>query len=168
MAFTDALIDHADARVVLVDRRHGVGGHWLEAYPFVRLHQSSSFYGVASTVLGGGRIQEDGPEKGLHERADKATICAYYDDVLDRRMVGPEKVELFTGCDYVGERAFVSRDTGERFEVPETCRVVDARSLAPEIPAETPPRFGVEDGVRVIPVNALVRTEDSPSQYVVV
>ena len=58
MAFTDALIDHADVRVALVDRRHGVGGHWLEAYPFVRLHQSSTFYGVASTVLGGGRIQQ--------------------------------------------------------------------------------------------------------------
>ena len=54
MAFTDALIDHADVRVALVDRRHGVGGHWLEAYPFVRLHQASAFYGVASTLLGGG------------------------------------------------------------------------------------------------------------------
>ena len=32
MAFTDALIDHADVRVALIDRRHGVGGHWLEAY----------------------------------------------------------------------------------------------------------------------------------------
>ena len=27
MAFTDALVDHADVSVVLVDRRHGVGGH---------------------------------------------------------------------------------------------------------------------------------------------
>ena len=27
MAFTDALVDHADVRVALVDRRHGVGGH---------------------------------------------------------------------------------------------------------------------------------------------
>ena len=65
MAFTDALVDHDDrARVVMVDRRHGVGGHWLEAYPFVRLHQSSSFYGVASTRLGGGRLQQRGPEVG--------------------------------------------------------------------------------------------------------
>jgi len=63
MAFTDALIDHDEtARVALVDRRHAVGGHWLEAYPFVRLHQSSTFYGVASTVLGGGRRQDVGPE----------------------------------------------------------------------------------------------------------
>src|SRR5215217_8653838 len=75
MAFTDALIDHADVRVVLVDRRHGVGGHWLEAYPFVRLHQASAFYGVASTLLGGGSLQQHGPEQGLQERASQPEIC---------------------------------------------------------------------------------------------
>ena len=168
MGFTDALIDHADVRVALVDRRHGVGGHWLAAYPFVRLHQSSTFYGVASTVLGGGRRQEHGPEAGLHERADQPTICGYYDDLLAERMVGSGRVEFFPGCDYVGERTFVSRDSGQRFEVPERCRVVDARYLAPDIPAETPPRFRVAEGARVIPVNDLVGLDVAPSQHVVV
>src|SRR5687768_16077221 len=69
MAFTDALIDHADVHVTLVDRRHAAGGHWLDAYPFVQLHQASVFYGVASTVLGNGALQEQGPESGLQERA---------------------------------------------------------------------------------------------------
>ena len=168
MAFTDALIDHADVRVALVDRRQGAGGHWLEAYPFVRLHQSSTFYGAASTLLGGGRIQTDGPEAGLHERADKSEICRYYDDLLTQRMLASGRVEFFPGCDHLGEGTFVSRTTGERFAVPERCRVVDARYLAPDIPAETPPRFGVGDGVRVIPVNDLVSDQDEPSQYVVV
>lgn len=168
MAFTDALIDHADARVVLVDRRPGVGGHWLGAYPFVRLHQSSTFYGVASTVLGGGRIQEHGPEAGLHERADKTTICAYYDDLLADRMLGSGRVEFFSGCDYMGDRTFVSRSSGERFVVPQGCRIVDARYLAPDIPAETPPKFGVAEDARVIPVNDLVGSDEDPSQYVIV
>ena len=168
MAFTDALIDHADVRVALVDRRHGVGGHWLAAYPFVRLHQSSTFYGVASTMLGRGRIQETGPEAGLHERAGQAAICAYYDSILTDRMLTSGRVELFTGCEYLGDRCFVSRISGRRFTVPERCRVVDARYLAPDIPAETPPKFAVTDGARVIPVNDLVRSEEAPSQYVVV
>ena len=168
MAFIDALIDHADVRVALVDRRHGVGGHWLGAYPFVRLHQSSTFYGVASTLLGGGRIQQHGPEAGLHERADQPTICAYYDDLLANRMVASGRVELFAGCEYVGDRTFVSKASGERYEVPERCRIVDARYLAPDIPAETPPKFAVADGARVIPVNDLVRSDGAPSQYVVV
>jgi hypothetical protein len=168
MAFTDALIDHADdVRVALVDRREGVGGHWREAYPFVRLHQSSTFYGAASTLLGGGRIQEHGPEAGLHERADQPTICAYYDDLLAGRMLGSGRVELHSGCDYVGGRSFVARATGERYEVPERCRIVDARYLSPDIPAETPPKFAV-DGAHVVPVNDVVSAEHDPSQYVVV
>ena len=84
MAFTDALVDQADVSVIMVDRRHGVGGHWLSAYPFVRLHQASSFYGVASTLLGDNRIQADGPEAGLHERASAPEICAYYARVSAR------------------------------------------------------------------------------------
>ncbi len=84
LAFTDALIDHADVQVVVVDRRHGPGGHWLDAYPFVRLHQASVFYGVASTRLGDGRLQPDGPEAGLQERANAPEICAYYARVMER------------------------------------------------------------------------------------
>ena len=64
MAFTDALIDHADVHVTLVDRRHAAGGHWQDAYPFVQLHQASVFYGVASTVLGSGAVQQQRPGGG--------------------------------------------------------------------------------------------------------
>ncbi len=167
MAFTDALIDHADVRVAMVDRRHGVGGHWLAAYPFVRLHQASTFYGVASTVLGGS-VQVTGPETGLHERAGQPAIVAYYDQVLSERMLGSGRVSFHPGCEYDGERTFRSRISGQRFEVPERCRVVDARYLAPDIVAEMPPRFEAEGGARVVAVNDLVRLEEAPSQYVVV
>jgi len=167
MAFTDALIDHADARVALVDRRHSASGHWLEAYPFVRLHQASAFYGVASTLLGGGRLQHRGPEAGLHERAPQPEICAYYALALDR-MVETGKVEFFPSTEYVGDRTVVSRISGERREVPAECRIVDARYLAPSIPAETPAPFHVADGAGVVPVNELVHIEEAPSQYVVV
>jgi hypothetical protein len=168
MAFADALTDHADVRVVLVDRRHSVGGHWLEAYPFVRLHQASAFYGVASTLLGGGRLQVRGPEAGLQERAPQAEICAYYDRMLDR-MVESDQVEFLPNSEYVvGDRSVVSHISGERLEVPAHCRVVDARYLAPSIPAEQPPPFAVADGARVVPVNDLARLEEAPSQYVIV
>jgi hypothetical protein len=168
MAFTDALIENADVRVALIDRRHGVGGHWLGAYPFVRLHQASAFYGVSSTLLGGGRVQPDGPEKGLHERATAAEICAYYGNVLADRMLASGKVEFFPSCNYIGDRRFVSRVSGREFEVPAECRVVDARYLAPDIPAETPPPFEVGEGANVKPVNDLVNVGEAPSQYVVV
>ncbi len=168
MAFTDALIDHADVRVALVDRRHGVGGHWLEAYPFVRLHQASLFYGAASTILGGGRVQSRGPETGLYERASQPAICAYYGQLLEDRMLASDRVDFFPGCEYVGNGTFFSRVSGEEYEVSDRCRVVDAHYLAPDIPAETPPRFAVARDARVIPVNDLVRLVEAPSQYVVV
>ena len=159
MAFTDALTDHADVRVALVDRRHSVGGHWLEAYPFVRLHQASAFYGVASTLLGGGQLQQRGPEEGLQERATQPEICAYYARMLTDRMLESGKVEFFPNSEYVGDRTVVSRISGERFEVPERCRIVDAHYLAPSIPAETPPPFGVAEDARVLPVNDLARLD---------
>lgn len=166
MAYVDALVDHdPDVTVAIVDRRDGPGGHWRAAYPFVRLHQSSTFYGVASTLLGGGRIQTEGPEAGLHERADQPMIVAYYDDVL-ARLVATGRV-VFLPRSEVREDAVVDLDTGARVAVPEGCRVVDGRYLAPDIPAESPPRFDV-DGTRVIPVNDLPREQEAPSQYVVV
>ena len=164
MAFTDALVDHADVSVVMVDRKPGAGGHWLDAYPFVRLHQASAFYGVASTLLGAKRIQTSGPEAGLHERATQPEICDYYADAL-RRM--EKQVRFFGGCEHVGDNRFVSLESGEAFEV-RGARVVDATYLAPRIPAETPPPFGVAEGVTTIAVNDLPDVGGSPSQFVVV
>ena len=46
--------------------------------------------------------------------------------------------------------------------------MVDARYLSPDIPAESPPRFDIATGARVVPVNDLPRVEEAPSQYVVV
>src|SRR4051794_10994539 len=168
MAFTDALIDHADVRVAVVDRRHGVGGHWLDAYPFVRLHQASAFYGVASTLLGDGRTQQDGPEAGLHERATAPEVCAYYERVLRERMVGTGRVSFYPNCHYVGDGQFVSTVSGQRYEVRVRRRIVDATYLSPQIPAETPAPFHVAEGVHVVAVNDLVHLGGAPSQYVIV
>ena len=167
MAFVDALIDHADVKVVLVDRRYAAGGHWLDAYPFVRLHQASAFYGVASTLLGAGRVQTTGPERGLHERATAAEISAYYQRVLER-MTTSGKVDFHPSCEYVGENRFGSLLSGKRYEVSGSCRVVDASYLSPDIPARTAPPFGIADDARVIPVNDLVRVTDAHSQFVIV
>lgn len=167
MAFVDSLIHNTDAHVVLLDRRHSAGGHWLDAYPFVRLHQASEFYGVVSTPLGNGERQIDGPEAGMYQRAAAPDIVAFYAHVLED-MIASGKVTFYPNCEYLGGRRWMSRLTGEHFAVPESCRVVNAHYLAPEIPAETAPPFGVADGVRVLPVNDLVSLAEIPSQFVIV
>jgi hypothetical protein len=171
MAFTDALIDHADVHVTLVDRRYAAGGHWHDAYPFVQLHQASLFYGVASTVLGTGAVQQQGPESGLHERARRSEIQAYYDDILHRRFLGTGRVSFLAASEHHsdGRRHVVtSRVSGEQVEVQVRRRVVDAAYLAPTIPATTPPPFGVTDGARVVPVHELADVVDAPQEYVIV
>ncbi|MBI5090249.1 MAG: pyridine nucleotide-disulfide oxidoreductase [Actinobacteria bacterium] len=171
MAFTDALIDHADVHVTLVDRRHAAGGHWQDAYPFVRLHQASVFYGVASTVLGTGAVQQQGPESGLHERARRAEIQSYYDDILHRRFVGTGRVTFMGGSEYHtdGDAHLVtSRVSGETVRVDVRRRVVDATYLSPTIPATTPPPFDVADGARVVAINELAGLTDAPSNVVIV
>lgn len=117
MAFVDALIAESDADVVMVDRRDAPGGHWNDAYPFVRLHQPSTVYGVNSRVLGNDSIDETGPNAGFYERATGQEICDYYEEVLDNTLLASGQVRFFGGCDYVADRSnghrIVSRDTGE-------------------------------------------------------
>jgi NAD(P)-binding Rossmann-like domain len=171
MAFTDALIDHADVYVTLVDRRHAAGGHWLDAYPFVQLHQASVFYGVASTVLGSGAVQQSGPEAGLQERARQSEIRAYYDDILHRRFIRSGRVAFLGGSEYHTDGAshlVTSRVSGERVEVAVRRRVIDATYLSPTIPATTPPPFGVADGVRVVAINDLATLAEPANRYVIV
>ncbi len=170
MAFTDALVDHADVHVTLVDRRHAAGGHWQDAYPFVQLHQASQFYGVSSTALGG-EIQTAGPEQGLHERARRSEIQNYYDHVLHDRLVGSGRVTFLGGCNYhedEGTSYVTALVSDETVQVDVRRRVVDASYLAPTIPATTPPPFGVGDGVKVIAVNQLADLTTAPSRFVIV
>src|ERR1041384_4049405 len=64
MAFADELLSNSDARIVMVDRRDKPGGHWNDAYPFVRLHQPAAFYGVNSRDLGSLNKDTAGFNKG--------------------------------------------------------------------------------------------------------
>jgi NAD(P)-binding Rossmann-like domain len=171
MAFTDALIDHADVHVTLVDRRHAAGGHWQDAYPFVQLHQASLFYGVASTPLGRGAVQLSGPEAGLQERARQPEIQAYYDEILYRRFLGSGRVSFLGASEHhsAGSSHIVtSRVSGETVEVEVRRRVVDATYLSPTIPATTRPPFGVADDVHVVAINELARLTGAPRSYVIV
>ena len=168
MAFTDSLITETDARIVMVDRRSAPGGHWNDAYPFVRLHQPSLYYGVNSTPLGSDAIELRGPEAGHYERTRGSEIRAYYARVMDKRLIASGRVRFFPNCEYLGKHRFVSRLSGSAFDVNVRRKLVDANYLAPSIPALTPAPFGVGEGVSAIPVNRLVDVVDKPDRYVIV
>jgi hypothetical protein len=172
MAFADSLIAESGADVVMVDRRHRPGGHWNDAYPFVRLHQPSAFYGVNSRVLGSDSIDEAGPNAGLYGRASAPEICDYFQRVLEEHLLASGQVRFFGMCEYRGdwssEHRFVSHLTGETSIVRVRRKVVDATYLAPSVPSTHTPSFDVEEGVRLIPINDLVALREPGSGYTVI
>ena len=92
MAMADTLVAETTADVIIVDRRAKPGGHWNDAYPFVRLHGPSMTYGVNSLALGEGRIDTEGLNQGLHELASGAQIRAYFERVLHERLLPSGRV----------------------------------------------------------------------------
>ena len=172
MAFTDALVSESDATVLMVDRRHAPGGHWNDAYPFVRLHQPSAFYGVNSRNLGEDRIDDSGPNAGFYERASAAEVCHYFQAVLHDELLASGRVEFLpmTNCveDGSGRVRVASQVTGEEREVVVRRKVVDARYLESSIPATHQLSFDVDDGVRCVPVNDLVRIDHPADGFVII
>jgi hypothetical protein len=168
MAFVDSLIEHSDADVVMVERRHRPGGHWLDAYPFVQLHQPSRYYGVNSTPLGRDRPESEGVDPGFSERASGAEICSYFDEIMRHRFLASGQVRFMPMCDYLGDRRFRSRVTDQVTDVTVRRRVVDATYMASRIPATEPPPFAVDDGARCVPVGELAAVDEPPAGYVIV
>ena len=168
MGFVDSLIENSDAEIVVIDRHHGPGGHWLDSYPFVRLHQPSMNYGVNSTPLGQDRVEPDGRGAGFYERAGGTEICAYYDEIMRYRFLASGRVRFFPMCDYLGDRRIRSRLTGVETSVSVRRSLVDATYMASRVPATEPPPFEVSDGVRCVPVGALTNITDGPAGYVII
>lgn len=172
MAFVDSLVDVSDADVVLVDRRHRPGGHWNDAYPFVRLHMPSTSYGVNSRPLGSDRLCTSGRDAGTYERASAEEICDYYQRVLDERLLPSGRVRFAAMCDHVddgrGGHRLVSRLTGSVTQVRVRRKLVDARYLESSVPATHTPTFTADPGVRLVPPGGLVRLSTPASGYTVI
>ncbi|HEV3134791.1 MAG TPA: NAD(P)-binding protein [Acidimicrobiia bacterium] len=168
MAFVDALIEHSDADVVMVERRHRPGGHWLDAYPFVQLHQPSRFYGVDSTPLGQDRTETEGSDTGFYERASGAEICGYFDEIMRHRFLASGRVRFFPMCDYRGDGRFRSRLRNQVTDVTVRSHVVDATYMASRVPATDPAPFDVAAGVRCVPVGELTTVGNPPAGYVII
>jgi hypothetical protein len=165
VAFTDALVAHdPTARVVLVDRRPAAGGHWLDGYPFLRLHLPSAYYGVASVPLGEGRLEADGG----YERAGRDEVLAHFATAVDK-LLATSRVQVRFGHEHVErDGRHVVRDAhGAESEVLVQRALVDARYLETSVPATHRRPFDVADGVRCVPVGELPSAPAPEGRYVV-
>ncbi|OBK27632.1 hypothetical protein A5634_22470 [Mycobacterium asiaticum] len=166
MAFTDTVITESDARVVVVDRAHQPGGHWTTAYPFVRLHQPSAYYGINSRALGNNTIDSVGWNQGLNELAPVGEICSYFDAVMQQQFLPTGRVEYFPMTEYLGDDRFRTL-AGTEYAVNVKRRTVDATYLRAVVPSMRPAPYAVAPGIHCIPPNDLPRF-GARERYVIV
>ena len=167
MSFADTLLSETDAEIILVDRRDKPGGHWNDVYPFVGLHQPSSYYGVASTPLGNARIDTRGLNKGFEELASGPEVAAYFHAVLQDRLLASGRVTFLPMTDHLGHGEIQQLLSGERAQINVRRRIVDARLLENTIPLSHTPTFDIADGVACIPPNALPRKARDHSAFTI-
>ncbi|WP_326545317.1 NAD(P)-binding protein [Mycolicibacterium sp. ND9-15] len=165
LAFTDTLVHESDATVVMVDRNDQPGGHWTTAYPFVRLHQPSAYYGVNSRHLGTDAVDESGLNAGYYELASGAEVCGYFDAVMRRDLLPTGRVTYLPMSEYFGDGR-VRTFGGEDIEVAAR-RVVNSH-VEVIVPSMQPPLYAVAPGVDLVPPNGLPRMRAPRDRYVVV
>jgi len=168
MAFVDVLLDETDAEFVIVDRHHMPGGHWNDAYPFVRLHQPSAFYGVSSTKLGSDRIDETGSNKGYFELASGAEVLAYYERVMRERFLPSGRVRYFPFSEVVGDGRFRSLLSGEETTADVRKRTVDGTFFNTSVPATHKRKFAVDEKAACVTPNELPRQAAAHRQFTIV
>ncbi|RDH79045.1 NAD(P)/FAD-dependent oxidoreductase [Mycolicibacterium moriokaense] len=165
MAFVDTLVSETEASVVVVDRNHQPGGHWTTAYPFVRLHQPSAYYGVNSRPLGSDTIDSAGLNKGFYELAGGAEVCAYFDAVMQQHLLPTGRVKYFPMSEYLGDGR-VRTLGGDDIDVV-AHRIVDTTFVGISVPSMRPPPYHVTPEVDCIPPNDLPRY-GSRDRYVII
>ena len=165
LAFTDTLVGESDATVVVVDRNDQPGGHWTTAYPFVRLHQPSAYYGVNSRDLGSNMIDNDGLNAGYYELASGAEVCAYFDAVMRQHLLPTGRVTYLPMSKYLGDGR-VRTLGGEEIAV--SARRVVRSHVEIVVPSMRPPPYSVAPGVDCVPPNDLSRIRETRDRYVIV
>jgi hypothetical protein len=157
LAFVDVMLRETDATFTIVDRRHAPGGHWNDAYPFVRLHQPSAYYGVASQPLGRGRLDDTGFNRGFCELATGAEVTHYFHALMQDVFLPSGRVTYLPLTHHVGDGEVVGLLSGERRRIAIRKKFVDATRTETSIPLTHQRKFSTEEGVACIPPNDLVR-----------
>ena len=167
LAFVDTLLAEGDASAILLDRRTAVGGHWREAYSFVRLHSPSALYGVNSTPLGDEASSSDPLNAGLMGMAGRDEVVRYLDRVMSDRLLASGRVTWLPGHDLRSDGTAVGLADGTAIRLKARRRIVDATLTDTHTPVGQGAGFEVEPGVRCIAPQDLPTAEVADSHVVV-
>lgn len=167
LAFVESLLAESDANVILLDRRALAGGHWRDAYPFVRLHSPSALYGVNGAALDDDARSTDRLNAGLMAMAGRDEIVRYLDDVVAGRLLASGRVTWLPLHDWRGDGTAEALADGTLVRLTARRRVVDATLTNTRTPASHGPGFVVEPGVRCIGPGDLPDAEAAAAHVVI-
>jgi hypothetical protein len=168
MAFADTLLSDSSATMIIADRRAKPGGHWLDAYPFVRLHGAAAVYGVNSQPLGQGAVDCVGLNQGLSELASGTEICAYFDRLMQQRLLPSGRVTYLSRHEIGADGVATSLVNGRRTLLRARRKWVDAARADSQVPATHGPHFHVAEGVRCVTPTELTRLAAPAGGHVIV
>jgi NAD(P)-binding Rossmann-like domain len=172
LAFADELFTRdPQAHITLVDKRSAPGGHWNDVYPFVRLHQPATFYGVESRELAHDEIEVDGPNAGCLTLSEGPEIVAYFHAVLRERLLPSGRVAFVPSCEVEaaegGTATLRHRLSGQRETIRVRRKIVDASWLTNAVPRTHTRKFSVAPGVTCVPPNDLPLVAATFARYTV-
>ncbi|MEM9704449.1 MAG: NAD(P)-binding protein [Pseudomonadota bacterium] len=167
LAFADEMLNHSDAHMTLVDKRHAPGGHWNDAYPFVTLHQPSAFYGVNSKELSDGRIDDRGVNAGYMSLASGAQVTDYFHSILRDRLLPSGRVSFLPMTQASEDGSLKSMLSGEPQKIHVRRKIVNAGYQTNSVPRTHERKFKVAPSVRCEPPNDLPRLAPDHDRYVV-
>ncbi len=155
LAFADTLLDEdPDCHITFVDKHAKPGGHWNDAYSFVALHQPSAFYGVNSMAFPGEQIDTHGPNQGLYALASGTEVSAYFEKVMNLRLLPSGRVAYhrlteFKGRDADGTARIAGVLSGPEQTIAVRRKLVDATFYQTSVPSTHKRAFSAAEGVRV-------------------
>ncbi len=167
LAFVDELVTRTDAHITIVDKRHAPGGHWNDAYAFVRLHQPSLFYGVESKELSEYRIDQSGSNAGFLSLAAGSEVVSYFHALMRERLLPSGRVQFLPMCEVGADGSVRSLLSRQRIAITVRKKIVDAAYLTNSIPLTHTRRFNVAAGVTCVPPNDLPRVAAHHPRFVV-
>ncbi len=159
IAFADELFTRdPQLKLTIVDRRAKPGGHWNNAYPFVKLHQPAAFYGVNSLPLG----------NGSSDLSSKAELLAYFEKVIDK-FESSGRVEFLAEHNYLGNGQLTPLNNPDQvISYTIKKKLVDASYMNVEVPSTHAPKYQVDEGVPLVPINALAQEHNQWDRFYVI
>ncbi|OEU17837.1 hypothetical protein FRACYDRAFT_261011 [Fragilariopsis cylindrus CCMP1102] len=159
LAFLDTLVTELpDAKIILIDKKAAPGGHWIDSYDYVQLHQPSLVYGIASKQLEGNWLKCMLTQFMLpwNHRANKTEILTYFADFVKENK---EQIDFYSNSVYDFETSdedvhfFSSMDGSVSYQVKVNVKLIDGSSNENIVPHNSPLQFPVDDEVRVMTPN---------------